>query len=127
MNEPPAPAPAYATFFRGTPMLCQLYLVYYGTGEIRPSLTSAGPLDLMRQTRFVFARTFDFSIYLYAAIIYLYAAIIYLSITQAISRLWNWMERLMSRHLALVRAATMALPAGRKGQGSALDPLRAEP
>ena len=28
-------------------------------------------LDLMGQTRFVFARTFDFSVYLYAALIYL--------------------------------------------------------
>jgi His/Glu/Gln/Arg/opine family amino acid ABC transporter permease subunit len=37
-----APARAYVTFFQGTPLLCQLYLVYYGGGEIRPFLTSAG-------------------------------------------------------------------------------------
>ena len=30
---------AYVTFFRGTPLLCQLYLVYYGAGEVRPFLT----------------------------------------------------------------------------------------
>jgi len=199
---------SYATFFRGTPLLCQLYLVYYGAGEIRPSLADAGLwwffrdsfycclfaftlntaayqseilrgavqsvpkgqieaaralglsrfaiarhvvwpqallvalrplgneligmikasalaaivtlLDLMGQTRFVFARTFDFSVYLYAAVIYL-------AMTQAISRLWNWIEGKLSRHLVTVPApATLALPA-RKGQGSALDPLRAEP
>lgn len=199
---------SYATFFRGTPLLCQLYLVYYGAGELRPSLTDAGLwwffrdafyccifaftlntaayqseilrgavqsvpkgqieaaralgltryaiarhvvwpqallvalrplgneligiikasalaaivtlLDLMGETRFVFARTFDFSIYVYASLIYL-------AITQAISRLWNRMEQRMSRHLVLIRPpATLTLPA-RKGQGSALDPLRAEP
>jgi polar amino acid transport system permease protein len=182
-----APALAYVTFFRGTPLLCQLYLVYYGGGEIRPFLTSAGlwwffrdafncciftftlntaayqaeivrgallsipkgqieaagalglspfaiarhvvwpqamlvalrplgneligvikasalaaivtVLDLMGQTRFVFARTFDFSIYLYSALIYL-------AITQAISLLGNWLEQLLSRHLTVAPPAT---------------------
>lgn len=171
---------AYVTFFRGTPLLCQLYLVYYGAGEIRPFLTSVGLwwffrdafycciftfalntgayqgeiirgaliavprgqieaaralglspyrvarhvvwpqallvalrplgnelisivkasalaaivtlLDLMGQTRFIFARTFDFSIYLYAALIYL-------AMTAAISRVWSLAERRLTRHL----------------------------
>ncbi len=202
-----SPALAYVTFFRGTPLLCQLYLVYYGAGEFRPFfqsidlwwffrdafyccifaftlntcayqaeilrgaiqsvpkgqieaaralglsgysiaryvvfpqalLVALRPLgneligiikasalaaivtllDLMGETRFVFAKTFDFSIYLYAAIIYL-------AITQAISRLWNWMELLLSRHLLAGRPATMVLgPGARQGQ-AALDPLRAE-
>ena len=170
----------YVTFFRGTPLLCQLYLVYYGAGEIRPFLTSVGLwwffrdaffccifafalntgayqgeiirgallaipvgqvraaqalglsryriarhvvwpqalllalrplgneligmikasalaaivtlLDLMGQTRFVFARTFDFSVYLYAAVIYLL-------ITGAIGRLWGLAEWRLSRHM----------------------------
>ncbi len=178
---------AYVTFFRGTPLLCQLYLVYYGAGEIRPFLTSAGLwwffrdafycciftfalntaayqgeiirgalisvprgqieaaralglsryrvarhvvfpqallvalrplgnelisivkasalaaivtlLDLMGQTRFVFARTFDFAIYLYAALIYL-------AITATIARLWTLAERRLTRHLAQPGAAT---------------------
>ncbi len=177
---------AYVTFFRGTPLLCQLYLVYYGAGEIRPFLTSAGLwwffrdafycciftfalntaayqgeiirgalisvprgqieaaralglsryrvarhvvfpqallvalrplgnelisivkasalaaivtlLDLMGQTRFVFARTFDFAIYLYAALIYL-------AITATIARLWTLAERRLTRHLAQPGAA----------------------
>jgi polar amino acid transport system permease protein len=187
-----APALAYVTFFRGTPLLCQLYLVYYGGGEIRPLLISAGlwwffrdafcccifaftlnttayqaeivrgavlsiprgqieaaralgllpfaiarhvvwpqamlvalrplgneligvikasalvaivtVLDLMGQTRFVFARTFDFSIYLYSALIYL-------AITQAVSLLWGWLEQLLSRHLTVSpQAMTEGLP-----------------
>ena len=184
------PALAYVTFFRGTPLLCQLYLVYYGAGELRPVLqdigiwwlfrdaffccitvftmnTAAyqaeivrgailsvpkgqteaaralglsgyriarhvvGPqailvalrplgneyisiikasalaaivtlLDLMGQTRFIFARTFDFTIYLYAALIYL-------AVTEAIGRLWNAMERRLSRHL-LIEARALPIP-----------------
>ena len=172
---------AYITFFRGTPLLCQLYLVYYGAGEFRPFLQTLGLwsffreayscclfaftlntaayqaeifrgalsavppgqreaaaalglspyraarhvvwpqaflvalrplgnelialikasalaaivtlLDLMGQTRFVFARTFDFSIYLYAALIYL-------AMTETIRRIWLVIERAFSRHLA---------------------------
>jgi polar amino acid transport system permease protein len=202
-----APALAYVTFFRGTPLLCQLYLVYYGAGEIRPSLTSVGLwwffrdafyccifaftlntaayqgeilrgavqsvpkgqleaaralglspyrvarhvvwpqamlvalrplgneligiikasalaaivtlLDLMGETRFIFARTFDFSVYLYAALIYL-------AITEAIGRLWNAMERRLSRHLLAGRpVAIVAAAVGRKAQSAA--PLGAEP
>jgi polar amino acid transport system permease protein len=175
---------AYVTYFRGTPLLCQLYLVYYGAGEIRPFLTDVGvwwffreafycgifaftlntaayqseiirgalasvprgqieaarslglspyrigrhvvwpqaflialrPLgnelvsmikasaltaiitlpDLMGITRIIFARTFDFSVYLYCALIYL-------AMTEGVRRLWNRIERFMSRHLALAR------------------------
>jgi polar amino acid transport system permease protein len=204
-----SPVVAYVTFFRGTPLLCQLYLVYYGAGEIRPFLTDAGIwwffrdafyccifaftlntaayqseiirgaitsvpkgtveaaralglsryaiaryvvwpqamlvalrplgneligmikasalaaivtlLDLMGQTRFVFARTFDFSIYLYSAVIYL-------AMTQAIGALWNWLERKLSRHLLAGQPASLVLsPAGRKGKSAALGPVRAEP
>lgn len=169
----------YVTLFRGTPLLCQLYLVYYGAGELRPWLTSFGVwwffrdayyccifaftlntaayqseimrgainavprgqveaahalglspyrvtrhvvwpqaflaalrplgnelitlikasalaaivtlLDLMGQTRLIFARTFDFSVYLYAALIYLAA-------TEVIRRVWNAVERAATKH-----------------------------
>ena len=190
---------AYVTFFRGTPLLCQLYLVYYGAGEIRPLLTSLGLwwffrdafyccifafalntgayqseiirgallsvsqgqiqaaqalglsryriarhvvwpqallvalrplgnelvsmvkssalaaivtlLDLMGQTRFVFARTFDFTIYLYAALLYL-------AITGLIARLWNGFESRLSRHLRALPAEAQAKP-GLQGARSA--------
>lgn len=178
---------SYVTFFRGTPLLCQLYLVYYGAGEIRLELTSVGLwyffrdayfccifaftlntaayqseimrgaiaavpkgqieaakalglsgtaialrvvfpqallvairpmgnelitlikasalaaivtlLDLMGQTRFIFARTFDFSVYLYCALIYL-------AMTETIRRVLARVERAASRHLH-VSAETM--------------------
>jgi polar amino acid transport system permease protein len=175
-------AQAYITFFRGTPLLCQLYLVYYGGGELRVFFTDIGMwwffrdafyccifafslntgayqaeimrgalssvakgqkeaaaalglspfqtsrhviwpqaflvalrpfgneligmikasalaaivtlLDLMGETRFVFARTFDFTVYFYAALIYL-------AITETIRRVWNAIEHKASRHLNL--------------------------
>lgn len=204
------PALAYVTFFRGTPLLCQLYLVYYGGGEIRPFLTSVGLwwffrdafyccifafslntaayqgeimrgairavpkgqieaaralglspfriarhvvwpqamlvalrpfgneligmikasalaaivtlLDLMGQTRFVFARTFDFSVYLYTALIYL-------AITETIRRVWNRLERLLSRHILAGRPVQVAVstPQRRTEQTPALDLVRAQP
>jgi polar amino acid transport system permease protein len=192
----------FVTFFRGTPLLCQLYLVYYGAGEIRPLLTSLGLwvffreayfccifaftlntaayqaeimrgalqsvakgqleaaaalglsqyrvarhvvwpqaflvalrplgnelisiikasalaavvtlLDLMGQTRFVFARTFDFSIYLYTAMIYL-------ALTETIRRVWAAIERAFSRHLPVVLnlpGAARAAPARPQAKAS---------
>jgi polar amino acid transport system permease protein len=196
----------YVTFFRGTPLLCQLYLVYYGAGEIRPFLASIGLwwffresfyccifafslntaayqaeimrgalqsvdkgqrqaaqalglspyrtarhvvwpqamlvalrplgneligmvkasalaaivtlLDLMGQTRFIFARTFDFSVYLYAAIMYL-------AITETISRVWNWMERRLSKHLVAAQPATLNLPGAPAGAAPAATMVQA--
>ena len=183
---------AYVTLFRGTPLLCQLYLFYYGAGEIRPFLQEVGLwvffresffccllaftlntaayqseilrgalaaipngqreaaaalglsrfrvarhviwpqaalialrplgnelisvikasalsaivtlLDLMGQTRFIFARTFNFSVYLYAAVIYL-------ALTEAIRRVWNVAEHRLSRHMPRPEKARAA-PAG---------------
>jgi polar amino acid transport system permease protein len=49
-------------------------------------------LDLMGQTRFIFSRTFDFSVYLYCAILYL-------MLTEAVRRVLGWVERRFSLHL----------------------------
>src|SRR5690606_9674149 len=35
-------ARAYITFFRGTPLLAQLFLIYYGAGQLRQPLQSLG-------------------------------------------------------------------------------------
>lgn len=37
-----APAYAYVYFFRGTPLLAQTFLIYYGFGSFRPELQSVG-------------------------------------------------------------------------------------
>lgn len=172
----------YTTFFRGTPLLVQLFLIYYGLGSIRlfwqdvglwwffreplyccllaftlntaayqaeifrGALQSLPPgqaeaaralgmrafpiflkiempqamivalrplgnelivmikasalaslvtlFDLMGATRLAFARSFDLSIYLAAALIYL-------TLVEIIRRLWDFMEARLTRHLVL--------------------------
>ena len=176
------PIHAYTTFFRGTPLLVQLFLIYYGFGSLRPfwqeiglwwffrepvyccllafTLNTAayqaeifrgaiqslppgqaeaaralgmraGPIfwkvelpqalivalrplgnelivmikasalaslvtlfDLMGATRLAFARSFDLSIYLVAALVYL-------MLVEIIRRLWDAMEHRLTRHLVL--------------------------
>lgn len=36
------PATVYLAFFRGTPLLAQCFLIYYGVGEFRPQLEAVG-------------------------------------------------------------------------------------
>jgi polar amino acid transport system permease protein len=51
-------ANGFMTFFRGTPLLCQLFLVYYGAGQFRPFLQTIGLWDLFRDAFFCAAFTF---------------------------------------------------------------------
>lgn len=48
--------------------------------------------DLMGETRYAFSRTFDFQMYLWAAILYL-------AIVEMMRNLWNWLERRLTKHL----------------------------
>lgn len=41
-------ARSYIAFFRGTPLLAQLFLIYYGAGQIRPALETLGVWWLLR-------------------------------------------------------------------------------
>ena len=56
---------AYVTFFRGTPLLCQLYLVYYGGGELRGALTELGVWWFFRDAFYccIFAFTLNTAAY----------------------------------------------------------------
>jgi polar amino acid transport system permease protein len=65
-------------------------------------------LDLMGQTRWAFSRSYNM-------MIYVYAAVLYLAMVEIIRRLWNLLERRMTRHLAAdarIKTADLA-PAGR--------------
>ncbi len=172
----------YVYLFRGTPLLAQLFLVYYGSGQFRDALESVGlwwlfrdpfycalltftlntgayqaeilrgairsvargqseaaaalglrpfptfvkvimpqamivalrPLgneivlmikgsavaavvtvhDLMGVTRLAYSRSFDISAYLWAAVLYLI-------LVEALRRVWNGLERRLTRHLSL--------------------------
>jgi len=52
--------------------------------------------DLMGATRLAFARTFDFSVYLWAAVLYLI-------MVEGLRRIWNRLEQRLTRHLAFAR------------------------
>lgn len=43
---------AYVLFFRGTPLLAQIFLIYYGAGQFRPALDSLGLWGLFRDPWF---------------------------------------------------------------------------
>ncbi len=171
---------AYVYVFRSTPLLAQLFLVYYGLGSFRPELEAVGlwwffreawycgllsltlntaayqaeilrgaigsvprgqhegaaslglsklvtfrkvilpqalivalrpygneiilmikgsavvsivtVFDLMGQTRYAFARTFDYQAYLWAAIFYL-------TIVETLRHVWAWLDDRLTRHL----------------------------
>ena len=57
----------YITFFRGTPLLCQLFLVYYGAGQIRPFLTDIGLWGFFREAFFCAVFTFTLNTAAYQA------------------------------------------------------------
>ena len=46
------PAKAYIAFFRGTPLLAQLFLIYYGMGQFRPQLDAVGLWTFFREPWF---------------------------------------------------------------------------
>ncbi|MEM9472193.1 MAG: ABC transporter permease [Pseudomonadota bacterium] len=48
--------------------------------------------DLMGATKLAFSRTFDFNVYLWAAIVYF-------SIVETLRRTWDWLEERLTRHL----------------------------
>ncbi|MHA1153425.1 MAG: ABC transporter permease [Alphaproteobacteria bacterium] len=47
-----APVRAYVFYFRGTPLLVQIFLIYYGSGQFRESLEAAGLWVLFREPYF---------------------------------------------------------------------------
>jgi len=46
------PAYGYILFFRGTPLLVQLFLIYYGSGQFVPELKAAGLWQFFREAYF---------------------------------------------------------------------------
>jgi polar amino acid transport system permease protein len=48
--------------------------------------------DLMGETKYAYSRTFDFQMYLWAAILYLI-------IVEALRNAWNWIDRRLTKHL----------------------------
>jgi polar amino acid transport system permease protein len=56
-----AAAYAYSYAVRGTPLLAQVFLVYYGSGQFRPELQALGLWPLFREPQFCVLLTFSFN------------------------------------------------------------------
>ena len=61
---------AYMYFFRGTPLLAQLFLVYYGAGQLRPELQAAGLWWFFREAWYCVLLAFTLNTAAYQAEIY---------------------------------------------------------
>ncbi len=61
------PAYGFINFFRGTPLLAQLYLVYYGSGQFRPLLAEIGLWTFFRDAFFCAILTFTLNTAAYQA------------------------------------------------------------
>lgn len=46
------PGTAYVLFFRGTPLLAQIFLIYYGSGQFRPALEAVGLWSFFHEPSF---------------------------------------------------------------------------
>lgn len=57
----------YTTFFRGTPLLCQLFLVYYGLGQFRPFWQDVGLWWFFREPFYCALFTFTINTAAYQA------------------------------------------------------------
>ena len=60
-------ARSYITFFRGTPLLAQLFLVYYGAGQFNEALQQVGLWWLFREPFYVAILTFTLNTAAYQA------------------------------------------------------------
>jgi polar amino acid transport system permease protein len=63
-------ANAFMTFFRGTPLICQLFLVYYGAGQFRTSLEAVNLWWFFREAWYCAAFTFTLNTAAYQGEIY---------------------------------------------------------
>jgi len=61
---------AYVYYFRGTPLIAQLFLVYYGAGQFRPALESVGLWGFFREAFNCAVFTFTLNTAAYQAEIY---------------------------------------------------------
>ena len=61
------PARAYITFFRGTPLLAQLFLLYYGAGQFNTAFEAVGLWWFFREPFYVAVLTFTLNTAAYQA------------------------------------------------------------
>jgi octopine/nopaline transport system permease protein/arginine/ornithine transport system permease protein len=105
------PVQAYTFYFRGTPLLVQLFLIYYGGGQFRHELEAAGLWTYFREPYFCAVLTLTLNTAAYTAEILRGAiqAVPFGEIEAA--RATGMSGVMLYRRIILPKAARMALPA----------------
>jgi len=106
-----SPVYAYIFFFRGTPLLVQIFLIYYGAGQFRPWLAEIGLWTLFREPYFCALLTLTLNTAAYTAEIFRGAiqAVPHGEVEAA--RACGMSGWLMYRRIVLPKALRLALPA----------------
>ncbi len=105
------PAFGYMFYFRGTPLLVQIFLIYYGSGQFVPELRAAGLWQFFREPYFCAILTLTLNTAAYTAEILRGAirAVSYGEIEAA--RALGMSKGLRLRRIILPKAFRLALPA----------------
>lgn len=105
------PVYGYIFYFRGTPLLVQLFLIYYGSGQFRPELEALGLWVYFREAYFCAVLTLTLNTAAYTAEIFRGAiqAVPHGEIEAA--RACGMSRGLLYRRIVLPKAFRLALPA----------------
>jgi His/Glu/Gln/Arg/opine family amino acid ABC transporter permease subunit len=105
------PAFAYMFYFRGTPLLVQIFLIYYGSGQFVPELRSLGLWQFFREPYFCAVLTLTLNTAAYTAEILRGAirAVPYGEVEAG--RAYGMSRTLILRRVILPKAFRLALPA----------------
>lgn len=105
------PVYGYIFFFRGTPLLVQIFLIYYGSGQFRPLLQDIGAWTMFREAYFCALLTLTLNTAAYTAEIFRGAiqAVPHGEVEAA--RACGMSRWLLYRRIVLPKALRLALPA----------------
>jgi His/Glu/Gln/Arg/opine family amino acid ABC transporter permease subunit len=105
------PAHGYMFYFRGTPLLVQIFLIYYGSGQFVPELRAVGLWQFFREPYFCAVLTLTLNTAAYTAEI-LRGAIRAVPFGEVeAGRAFGMSRGLMLRRVILPKAFRLALPA----------------
>jgi His/Glu/Gln/Arg/opine family amino acid ABC transporter permease subunit len=105
------PAYAYMFYFRGTPLLVQIFLIYYGSGQFVPELRAVGLWQFFREPYFCAVLTLTLNTAAYTAEI-LRGAIRAVPFGEVeAGRAYGMSRALILRRIILPKAFRLALPA----------------
>ena len=105
------PAYGYMLYFRGTPLLVQLFLVYYGSGQFQPFLDQVGVWFLFREAYFCAVLTLTLNTAAYTAEILRGAMLAVPRGEVEAARSLGMSGLLLFRRIILPKALRLALPA----------------